>query len=1141
MLLLALLTAQTAGAQDLSALKVFTEVPTVTSGQSSNWNDDMENGENYNKLVDGNTSTKYGLSYEEPWVEFHYAQPITPNGYALWTANDEEGKRNPKSWTIKAKNAVDSDWTTLVSVDNSSGNKLPMANNTETRFALQNGTAYQYFRFEATRNADTGQFQLAELQFLYTDDPTKLQFAGISGISSRYAYTGEAIPVTFNVAAANGTALTLGTHFTATLGETSLASNTFSVTNEGSYTLTITAKDGSGYSGSTSKTFSVVGMKAIKLPSVAHGTVTATVCGEPATQAVPGDKVTINVEWEEGYEFGINGLTDANGNNVEKEDRWIDNSCIITFTMPETAVTFDATISEKPYWIYVPSYGEKFSITANPSPATKESVVTLTISKAVGVTMSNLKASYRDKSGSSVMNARRRALRDEDPDDEYTRYLELTKVSETQYTFTMPAADVSVKCDVSYTGQYAISRAEGLPEEALRFTVSGIEVTSANAGDEVWLNYSGSASNISVMGASTGNAVTLDGDHFTMPTEAVTVSAVFKYQLFYRTENSYPLTATANGEVIPAWGGEESYIAPGTEVTLTAKSSDETIFLSELYVGNDLVPLSEITESSEDGYPHVYTHTFTMPYRMVEASCSFGNPMTVSFAPNGGTGTMDAITIGQGGRIYLPECGFTAPKGYTFAGWTFSETDPERLFMPGEKMGLPWKNVTFTAQWTPSVYTITYNGVDDATFATATPATYTIESEAITLVNPTRDGYTFEGWTGTGLDAASKSVTIATGSTGDREYTATWKKLMTNADIAVSIPSQEWTGSELTPAITVKDGETTLTQNTDYTVTAPSSTIQDAGDYTFTIIGAGNYSGETTAKFTITPKTVTNSGIENTGSDATITLTQDQNGTMATLDGASEGSVTIKEDVEVNDVKLGRTFNNGQKTAICWPFEVSAEQAAALGTFYEFKGINTEGKIEMKVVSTDLAANTPYIFEPSGDKVEIDFGAKTLKAGGPASVGSGFTYKGIYSRVRWTTDDTDPLYNAELANELGRAYGFALETKTDLNGLKTYSPGQFVKLGEGAHSRPFRAYMVYDGAWDGNEPTAAARRINSGTSLPKVIDVVWLSANGQATGISTLQQSGDTDAWYSLDGRRLSGKPAKKGMYINNGKKVIIK
>ena len=33
----------------------------------------------------------------------------------------------------------------------------------------------------------------------------------------------------------------------------------------------------------------------------------------------------------------------------------------------------------------------------------------------------------------------------------------------------------------------------------------------------------------------------------------------------------------------------------------------------------------------------------------------------------------------------------------------------------------------------------------------------------------------------------------------------------------------------------------------------------------------------------------------------------------------------------------------------------------------------------------------------------------------------------------------------------------------------------------------------------------------------------------------------DGDTWYSLDGRRLEGKPATKGVYINNNNKVIIK
>ena len=39
-----------------------------------------------------------------------------------------------------------------------------------------------------------------------------------------------------------------------------------------------------------------------------------------------------------------------------------------------------------------------------------------------------------------------------------------------------------------------------------------------------------------------------------------------------------------------------------------------------------------------------------------------------------------------------------------------------------------------------------------------------------------------------------------------------------------------------------------------------------------------------------------------------------------------------------------------------------------------------------------------------------------------------------------------------------------------------------------------------------------------------------------------LQREGSqAGAWYTLDGRKLDGKPAKKGVYINNGRKVVIK
>ena len=44
----------------------------------------------------------------------------------------------------------------------------------------------------------------------------------------------------------------------------------------------------------------------------------------------------------------------------------------------------------------------------------------------------------------------------------------------------------------------------------------------------------------------------------------------------------------------------------------------------------------------------------------------------------------------------------------------------------------------------------------------------------------------------------------------------------------------------------------------------------------------------------------------------------------------------------------------------------------------------------------------------------------------------------------------------------------------------------------------------------------------------------WIDA-AQPTGIKTM-----SDVWYDLNGRKLTGRPTKKGIYIHNGKKVVI-
>ena len=48
---------------------------------------------------------------------------------------------------------------------------------------------------------------------------------------------------------------------------------------------------------------------------------------------------------------------------------------------------------------------------------------------------------------------------------------------------------------------------------------------------------------------------------------------------------------------------------------------------------------------------------------------------------------------------------------------------------------------------------------------------------------------------------------------------------------------------------------------------------------------------------------------------------------------------------------------------------------------------------------------------------------------------------------------------------------------------------------------------------------------------------------GQTTGIQHVQRTTPVqdNVWYTLDGRRLNGKPATRGLYINNGKKYLVK
>lgn len=178
--------------------------------------------------------------------------------------------------------------------------------------------------------------------------------------------------------------------------------------------------------------------------------------------------------------------------------------------------------------------------------------------------------------------------------------------------------------------------------------------------------------------------------------------------------------------------------------------------------------------------------------------------ITVSYDANGGKGSVAAQTLSRHANVSSTVAYETAPTvslsggaalsrdGYKFKGWLKDSGTGTSVTAAGTSVTVE-KDTTYYAKWEVVSYKITYQLNDGK--VTGNPADYTVESEAITLKNPIREGYFFTGWSGTGLTgSANTRVTIAKGSTGDRAYTANWKV----ADYKVTLHGNGWSGTDLT-------------------------------------------------------------------------------------------------------------------------------------------------------------------------------------------------------------------------------------------------------------------------------------------------------------------------------------------------------
>lgn len=154
------------------------------------------------------------------------------------------------------------------------------------------------------------------------------------------------------------------------------------------------------------------------------------------------------------------------------------------------------------------------------------------------------------------------------------------------------------------------------------------------------------------------------------------------------------------------------------------------------------------------------------------------NEYKIVYKGNGSTSGKMSNTSCKYGTSYKLTANKFKKKGYTFVGWNTkadgSGTTYKNKASIKNLTATSNKKVTLYAQWKKTKYTVTYK-LNGGKNNKKNPTSYYITTSTKTLKNPTRKGYTFEGWY-TDKKFKNKVTKIKKGSTGNITLYAKWKK-----------------------------------------------------------------------------------------------------------------------------------------------------------------------------------------------------------------------------------------------------------------------------------------------------------------------------------------------------------------------------
>ena len=261
--------------------------------------------------------------------------------------------------------------------------------------------------------------------------------------------------------------------------------------------------------------------------------------------------------------------------------------------------------------------------------------------------------------------------------------------------------------------------------------------------------------------------------------------------------------------------------------------------------------------------------------------------------------------------------------------------------------------------------------------------------------------------------------------------------------------------------------------------------------------------------------------------DSQITGSETVNISTLIIDdnGSNNTGLIEKNNGRTGNVKLaGRIlYKDGKWNTLCLPFPLILEgsvldgaKARTLSTASLSNGVLT---LNFGGPVTELTAGTPYIIKwADGEDITDPVFTSVTISKGFNDFNSNDDYvhfKGRYSAKTYTTEEKSTLL---LSGDNTLYY-----PQPDLT---TPASPQYPSIGA------CRAYFEI-----GNVAGVRAFKLNFGDESTEVKEVIEVKEVKEVIEVKEVKDN----SWYSLEGVKLSSKPAARGLYINNGRKVVIK